>query len=120
MAWFGSLENFEDHVRGKVRAMLVHQLMRDTFSYWHMVQVMSPVMFSHLDIVASRAREYGWFSAYTLGVLIIIVRDCFVVLPNMVLVQLQLAYRLRKICDTGLKRLLFSFLLVLVAGLGLN
>ncbi|CAE7439836.1 unnamed protein product, partial [Symbiodinium pilosum] len=55
VAWFGSLERFEDHVRGKVRAILVQQLTRDAFSYWHLAQMGSPIMFAHLDIISSRA-----------------------------------------------------------------
>ncbi|CAE7423045.1 unnamed protein product, partial [Symbiodinium pilosum] len=113
VAWFGSLERFEDHVRGKVRAVLVQQLMRDAFSYWHLAQVASPTIFAYLDILASRAREYGWHSGYAMRPpLLFIARDFIVVLPTLMLVLLQLSYKLRKACDTVLKRLLFSFLLV--------
>ena len=98
-------------MRGKVRAILVQQLMQDAFSYWRMTQVASPIMFAHLDIMASRAREYGWHSGYAMSPLLFIVRDCFVVLPSLLLVLLQLSYKLRKAYDTALKRLLFSFLL---------
>ena len=53
IAWFGSLQSFEDHVRGQVREVLIHQLTHNTFTYWRMVQLTSPALFVGLDRLAS-------------------------------------------------------------------
>ena len=99
-------------MRGKVRAILVQQLMRDAFSYWRIVQVWVPIAYAQLDILASRSVQHGLLSGSAFGVIVFILRDLLVVLPTVMFAPLQLAYKWRKVCKTKLKRLLCALLLV--------
>ena len=110
-AWFGSLRQFEDHVRGEVREVMIHQLTFQTFTYWRMVQLASPVIFINLDVLASRARREGGSPVVPA---LALVRDWLVVLPTGLLLACQTAYKLRRYGATQLKRLLLSLLVVLV------
>ena len=118
LAWFGSLQSFEDSVRGQVREVLVYQLMYNTFTYWRMVQLTSPVLFFGLDRLASRVVPDGTFPVgdgrFLIDEVLVCAKDWLVFLPTLSLILLQLAYKLRRSCGTRLKQLLVSLLLVLV------
>ena len=111
VAWFGSLQSFEDDVRGRVREVLVHQLTYHTFTYWRMVQLTSPNLFLGLDLSAGHVVRHGTFPVEQV---LIRVKDWLIFLPTLLLILLQLTYRLRRSCGTKLKQLLVSLLVVLV------
>ena len=111
-AWFGSLQSFEDHVRGEVRAVLVHQLTNGAFSYLNNVQVTSPIMLLTLDLWSSKVARDG---GHHVEVIISLVTVWLVVVPTLCFVLWRLAYRLRRACRTTPKQLLLSVLIIFIA-----
>ena len=118
IAWFGSLQSFEDSVRGQVRQVLVYQLTYNTFTYWRMVQLTSPCLFFGLDSVASLVVRDGAFpigdGRFPIEEVLQYAKTWLIFLPTLALILLQLTYKLRTSCGTRLKQLLVSSLVVLV------
>ena len=102
-AWFGSPEQFEDMVRTKLLRQLVYQLANHTFSYWRILQAMSPVMWFKLD----------WFLPGEFMRGVVETGVYWLVLgPTMVRVSLRLTYSTRKLSDRTVGRALISMCLV--------
>ncbi|CAE7465347.1 unnamed protein product [Symbiodinium necroappetens] len=106
-AWFGSTEQFESLVRGKLLEVLVDQLANGTFTYWRLVQVNSPVLWVCLDILQE-------FLDNGLNMFLTLILYWLMVLPNMALIMLRLTYMVRLWCESTFARVLLAVGLVAV------
>ena len=111
VAWFGSLSRFEDAIRGEVRAILVHQLAHNVFSYGRIVQVTSPMMFAVLDhwssVVARDGRHHLEFTLSLAALWLVFI-------PTLGLILRQVAHKMRSACTTKLRHLLLAILLTFI------
>ncbi|CAE7510778.1 unnamed protein product [Symbiodinium sp. CCMP2592] len=58
--WFGSLDDFESHVRTEIRDTFVHEQSSQPFTYTQVVIALVPVIWSYLDRASAHARFTSW------------------------------------------------------------
>ncbi|CAE7514214.1 PRN1 [Symbiodinium sp. CCMP2592] len=92
--WFGSAEAFEEIVRTRLLTVLVHQLKTQVFSYWRIVQAASPALWMMIDIWCADSMK-GAATEDLVEVALAAVTLCFMFLPSVCLLLLNLAYKAR-------------------------
>ncbi|CAE7909368.1 hypothetical protein AK812_SmicGene24804 [Symbiodinium microadriaticum] len=100
-AWFGSTDDFESAVRGRVRDALVGELANRTFTYWRIVQATCPILWMGLDLLTNDIVE-------TPNIILSIILYWLIVVPNVALVVLRLCYMAKLLCDGRFVRALLA------------
>ncbi|CAE7949481.1 PRN1 [Symbiodinium sp. KB8] len=92
--WFGSADAFEEIVRTRLLKVLVYQLKTQVFSYWRIVQAASPALWIMIDVWCMDSMK-GASTEDLVEVALAAVTLCFMFLPSVCLVLLNLAYKAR-------------------------
>ncbi|CAE7542034.1 unnamed protein product [Symbiodinium sp. CCMP2456] len=107
-SWFGSAEQFETLVRHHVMTTLVHQLANNVFSYWRILQAISPLFWLFLDFwIGPIARDF-----VPVDIVIAAVIFCMMLIPGIVLILLRLSYKFRNLAAGVRQQLMLSVGLV--------
>ncbi|CAE7445703.1 unnamed protein product [Symbiodinium sp. CCMP2592] len=109
-SWFGSPEQFESLVRHHVMTILVHQLANNVFSYWRVVQILSPLFWFFLDISLWRVAE----QRVPVQLMLSAVSYWMMLMPSIVLILLRLAYKFRNLATGTRQQLMLSVGLVAI------